>query len=68
VASAGVVASMRARLRGLTKADHQLFLNDASLVFHAIESGSILVSRNIVDRDFIDQIVPGGRVVLDQQI
>jgi predicted nucleic acid-binding protein len=67
MASAGVVAGVIARLRGLTKADHQLFLNDACMVFHAIESGSILVSRNIVDMDFINQIVPGGRVLLYRQ-
>jgi predicted nucleic acid-binding protein len=67
MASAGVVAGVIARLRGLTKADHQFFLNDACMVFHAIESGSILVSRNIVDMDFINQIVPGGRVLLYRQ-
>lgn len=67
MASAGVVAGVVARLRGLTKSEHQLFLNDACMFFQAIESGSILVSRNIVDIDFIDQIVPGGRVLLYRQ-
>lgn len=63
MASAGIVAGLMARLKGLAKVDQQLFLNDACLVLQAIESGSILVSRNIFDMDLIDQIVPGGRVL-----
>lgn len=68
VAEAGIVAGLVPRLRGLPKADRQPFLNDAALFFHALETGSTLLSRNIADMDVIEQLVPRGRVLLYRQI
>jgi predicted nucleic acid-binding protein len=34
--------------------------NDATIYLHALERGYALLTRNIRDFDFLDQIVPAG--------
>lgn len=67
-AEAGIITGVIARVRGLSKADRQPFLNDATLFLQAFECGSTLLSRNIADMDVIEQLVPTGRVLLYRQL
>jgi hypothetical protein len=64
VVEAGIVTGAVARLRGLPKADRQPLFNDACLFLQALENGLHLLSRNIGDMDFIQQLVPAGRILL----
>ncbi|WP_407527944.1 type II toxin-antitoxin system VapC family toxin [Methylobacterium oryzisoli] len=63
LAEAGIVTGILARLRGTAKTDRQPLLNDAVLYLHALDRGFCLLSRNIVDLDLVEQLVPGGRVL-----
>ena len=67
-AEAGIVSGMIARLKGIVRAERQPLLNDASLFFHALETGSVLLSRNIVELDLIEQLVPTGRILLYREL
>lgn len=67
VAEAGIVTGMLARLRGVSQQERQPLMNDASLFFQALETGATLLSRNIVDMDLLQQLVPGGRILLYRQ-
>ncbi|MFL6858113.1 MAG: type II toxin-antitoxin system VapC family toxin [Allosphingosinicella sp.] len=58
---AGVVTGIIARRLGLPKSDAQPMLNDATLFFHALETGSVLLTGNVRDLDLIQQLVPAGR-------
>lgn len=58
---ASVVAGVMARRRALPRADRQPFIHDATLYFQALETGSVLPTRNISDLDMIQQLVPAGR-------
>lgn len=58
---AGVVAGVMARRRALTRADRQPFIHDATLYFQALETGSVLLTRNISDLDMIQQLAPVGK-------
>jgi predicted nucleic acid-binding protein len=64
VVEAGIVTGAVARLRGLPKADRQPLFNDACLFLQALENGLHLLSRNIGDMDFIQQLVPAGQILL----
>ena len=68
VVEAGIITGMAARLKGLPTVNRQPLLNDACLVLQAIETGSILLSRNIRDMDLIDQLAPGARILLYRQL
>lgn len=58
---ASVIAGIMARRRTLPKADRQPFIHDATLYFQALETGSVLLTRNIVDLDMIQQLAPVGK-------
>lgn len=64
---AGIVTGTIARLRGLPKVDRQPLFNDACLYLQALESGSTLLTRNIIDMDLIQQLAPAGRILLYRQ-
>jgi hypothetical protein len=36
-------------------------LNDATIYLHALERGNTVMTRNIRDFDFMNQILPSGR-------
>jgi predicted nucleic acid-binding protein len=54
---AGMLAGLAARLTG--QASTIALLNDASLFLHAAETGCDLLTGNIRDFDWFDQLVPG---------
>jgi hypothetical protein len=58
---ASVIAGVMARRRTLPKADRQPFIHDATLYFQALETGSVLLTRNIADLDLIQQLAPVGK-------
>jgi predicted nucleic acid-binding protein len=60
---AGILTGMLARLRGLLKTDKQPLFNDALLFLQALEQGCHLLTRNIGDMDFLQQLQPKGRVL-----
>ena len=64
---ASILGGIVARVRGLPRSSKQPLLNDAALLFQAHEEGCCLLSRNIVDLDFLLQVFPAGRVLLYRQ-
>jgi len=63
---AGILAGLAARLTGIEPG--QALLNDAVLYLQAIEQGQILLSRNVREFDWFDQLLPSGRMLLYRQV
>lgn len=64
---AGMLAGLVTRLAGRQRAERPALLNDASLYLHALERGWTLVTRNLRDFDYFDQLVPADRVLFYEQ-
>jgi len=60
---AGILAGLLFRHGGLTAGREVAALNDATLYVHALRQGCTVLTRNIGDFDFFDQVVPSGRVL-----
>jgi len=60
---AGIVAGLVFRLGGFQPGQEVAALNDAIIYLHALERGYTVLTRNIRDFDFMNQIVPSGRVL-----
>lgn len=60
---AGILAGLVARLGGTESQRAQATLNDALLYAQASEHGHVVLTRNIREFDFFDQIWPGERVL-----
>lgn len=60
---AGVLAGTIARLQRIAKADQRRILNDALIFATARKHGHTVLTRNIVDFDFLRQLDPSGRVL-----
>jgi predicted nucleic acid-binding protein len=60
---AGILAGLVARLAGLDQGREPALLNDAALYLQAIEQGQTLLTRNIREFDWFDQLLPSGRVL-----
>lgn len=61
---AGIVSGLVFRLGGFQPGQEVAALNDATIYLHALERGYTVLTRNIRDFDFMNQIVPSGRVLL----
>jgi predicted nucleic acid-binding protein len=59
---AGMLAGLMARLTG-EEADPSARSNDCILYLQAIEAGCVLLTRNIRDFDFLDQLLPASRLL-----
>jgi predicted nucleic acid-binding protein len=59
---AGMLAGLATRLTG--QANSMALLNDALLFLHAAEAGCALLTGNVRDFDWFDQLLPGTRVLL----
>lgn len=57
----GMLAGLVTRLAGERRP--RALQNDALLYLHALERGFIILTRNIRDFDFFDQLLPSGRVL-----
>jgi predicted nucleic acid-binding protein len=60
---AGILSGTLARLLGLDKAQRRRLLNDALLFVTARRHGCTLLTRNVSDFDFMQQLEPAGRVL-----
>jgi predicted nucleic acid-binding protein len=60
---AGVLSGLLARLQGYRKVQRRRALNDALLLETAIKYGCTVLTRNLVDFDFLQQLDPSGRVL-----
>jgi predicted nucleic acid-binding protein len=64
---AGILAGLTARLAGVESRRRQTLLNDAMLYLQASEQGHTLLTRNIREFDWFDQLFPNGRVLFYRQ-
>jgi len=64
---AGILAGLAARLAGVESRRRQALLNDAMLYLQAGEQGQTLLTRNIREFDWFDQLLPIGRVLFYRQ-
>jgi predicted nucleic acid-binding protein len=60
---AGLLAGLAARLSGIESGREQGLLNDATLYLQAVENGQMVLTRNIREFDWFDQLYPRGRVL-----
>lgn len=63
VGEAGMLAGLAARLSGADRNVGRALLNDTSLYLQALESGWVVLTRNVRDFDLFDRILPAGRVL-----
>jgi predicted nucleic acid-binding protein len=63
----GILAGLAARLAGIESGSRQALLNDATLYLQAIEQGQTILTRNIREFDWFDQLVPNDRVLFYHQ-
>lgn len=63
VLEAGIVSGLVFRLGGFQLGQEVAALNDATIYLHALDRGYTAVTRNICDFDFMNQIIPSGRVL-----
>jgi len=59
-----IIAGILARTQAIPKQDRRRFLNDALLFLQALDTGSIMVSRNSRDLDLLLQLKPRALVLL----
>ena len=60
---AGILAGIVARLSDIEAGREQALLNDAMLYLQAVENGQVIITRNIREFDFFDQLLPCNRVL-----
>ncbi len=60
---AGVLSGMLARLLGYGKDQRRKVLHDALLFTSARKHGYVVLTRNVTDFDFLQQLDPSGRVL-----
>jgi predicted nucleic acid-binding protein len=63
ILEAGILTGLVFRLGGFQPGQEVAALNDAIIYLHALERGYTVLTRNIRDFDFMNQIVPSGRVL-----
>ena len=61
--SAGILTGTIARLQGISKTDRRRILNDALIFATARKLGHTVLTRDIADFDFLQQLDPAGRVL-----
>jgi predicted nucleic acid-binding protein len=60
---AGILAALASRLTGIEPGRDRALLNDATLYLQAIEQGQVVLTRNIREFDWFDQLLPSNRVL-----
>ena len=60
---AGILTGTIARLQGTPRSDRRRILNDALIFATARKHGHTVLTRNVVDFDFLHQLDPSGRVM-----
>jgi predicted nucleic acid-binding protein len=64
---AGILAALATRLAGIDSGREQALLNDAALYLHAVEQGQSVLTRNVREFDWFDQLLPSNRVLFYHQ-
>jgi len=62
--AAGILAGMLFRLGSFRAGDERKCLNDALVYLQARALGCSVTTRNVKDFDFLNQLVPDGRILL----
>jgi hypothetical protein len=65
---AGILAALVMRLSGIGSERRQALLNDAIIYLEAVEQGQIVLTRNVREFDWFDQLLPSNRVLFYRQI
>lgn len=60
---AGIMSGLIYRMGGFQPHQTLHAINDAAIYLHAFENGHTVLTRNIRDFDFMQQILPAGRVL-----
>jgi predicted nucleic acid-binding protein len=60
---AGVMSGLLFRARGYRRDRQQACLNDALIYLQAAKIGSIVLTRNVIDFDLLNQMAPTGRIL-----
>lgn len=60
---AGILAGIATRLAQVDPGRHQSFLNDAILYLQAVEEGQTVLTRNVREFDWFDQLLPSHCVL-----
>lgn len=60
---AGILSGTLSRLQGITKDQRRRILNDALLFASARKYGCTVLTRNLADFDFLQQLDPSGKVL-----
>ncbi len=68
VLEAGILSGLVFRLGGFQPGQEVAAMKDATIYLHALERGYTVLTRNIRDFDFMNQIVPPGRMLLYRTI
>jgi hypothetical protein len=61
--AAGILAGLAFRLGNCAKGQERKWLNDALVFLQAVAAGQAVLTGNIRDFDFLNQLVPDGRVI-----
>jgi hypothetical protein len=65
---AGILSGLVFRLGGFQPGQEVAALNDATIYLQALERGHSVLTRNIRDFDFMNQLVPTGRTLFYRTI
>ena len=64
---AGILAALAARLGGVHSGREQALRNDATVYLQAVEQGQTVLTRNVREFDWFDQLLPSKRVLFYRQ-
>ena len=65
---AGILAGLTMRLATAGAGREQALLNDAILYLQAVENGQMLLTRNIREFDWFDQLLPRNRLLFYRRL
>jgi predicted nucleic acid-binding protein len=65
---AGILAALAMRLSGIGSERQQALLNDAIIYLQAVEQGQMVLTRNVREFDWFDQLLPSNRILFYRQI
>jgi predicted nucleic acid-binding protein len=64
---ASILAALATRLAGVGSGREQALLNDATVYLQAVEQGQTVLTRNVREFDWFDQLLPTNRVLFYRQ-
>lgn len=65
---AGILSGLAARLASIESGREQALLNDSTLYLQAVEQGQTVLTRNVREFDWFEQLFPSNRVLFYRQI